>query len=239
MRAWSLVLVLVGLLYPIIPASHVTVTTAEVGDRSAGFVFIGVGFLVAWWVWQHRMTWWKAAPLALGATVVFLGSVILGAGSVANQLPGPFRVSDDARSVDADNIAATDWMRTNLPAHSTVFADRVGGLLASAYGDQTVIRHVGSDVDASRLLLDPQLTSADRRLIRDNGIRYLVSDRRDANGLPNQGVYIENGEFGQAGRTRPVPLRALRKFSEVPGVDVVYDNGSIVIYDLEALDARR
>lgn len=36
-----------------------------------------------------------------------------------------------------------------------------------------------------------------------------------------------------------MPLKALRKFSDVPGVDVVYDNGSIVIYDLEALDARR
>ena len=181
---------------------------------------------------------WRSWVLGAGVTVVFVGNVVLGAGSIVDQLPGPFRVSDDARSIDADNLAAADWMAAHLPTDSVVYGDRVGGLLAGAYGDQFSVTHVGTDVDASRLLLDPHFGREDVDLLRQAHIRYLVADRRDANGLPNQGVYIESGEFGSEDRVTPVPLAALRKFSSVPGVTAIYDNGSIVIYDLGALDAN-
>jgi len=235
--AFVVLLLGIALIFPIIPAGHLTSATAEVGDRSAGFVFVGVAFVVAWWIWQRPVRTATSYALGVGATVVFIGSVVLGAGSISNQLPGPFRVSDDARSIDASSLAAAEWMQQNLPRDSVVYGDRVGGLLAGAYGDQYVVRHVGTRTDASRLLLDPEFTSEDVRLIREAGIRYLIADRRDANGLPNQGVYIESGEFGGDDRTTPVPLAALRKFSSVPGVDLLYDNGSVAIYDLEALDA--
>ena len=231
-------LLAIALIFPIIPASHLTVATAEVGDRSAGFVFLGVAFVVAWWMWQRPMGTVRAWALGVLATVVFIGSVVLGAGSIDNQLPGPFRVSDDARSIDADNLAAAQWMAANLPDDSVVYGDRVGGLLAAAYGDQYVVRHISTRVDASRLLLDPEFGPEDVALIKEADIRYLVADRRNANGLPNQDVYIESGEFGEDGRTAPVPAAALRKFSSVAGVDALYDNGSIVIYDLGALDAN-
>lgn len=231
-------LLIIALVFPIIPAGHLTPATAEVGDRSAGFVFLGVAFVVAWWIWQRPMRTLLSWLIGVGATVVFIGSVVLGAGSITNQLPGPYRVSDDARSIDADSLAATRWMATNLPDDSVVYGDRVGRLLAAAYGDQFAVTHVATRIDASRLLLDPEFGSEDVRLIREADIRYLIADRRNANGLPNQGVYIESGEFGEDGRTTPVPARALRKFSEVPGVDAIYDNGSIVIYDLGALNAN-
>ncbi len=235
----SLVLLLlaISLIYPIIPGSHLTSATAEVGDRSAGFVFLGVAFVVAWWIWERPMWTRRSVALGLAASLVFVGSVVLGAGSISGQLPGPFRVSDDARSIDADNLAAADWMSQHLPDDSIVYGDRVGGLLAGAYGDQFVVTHIGTRIDASRLLLDPELTSKDVDLVREADIRYLIADKRNANGLPNQDVYIESGEFGEDGRTEPVPAAALRKFSQVPGVDAIYDNGSIVIYDLGALDA--
>jgi len=229
-------LLLVAMIYPVIPGGHLTVSTAEVGDRAAGFVFIGVGFVVGWWIWQHRARAWRTAALSVGATVVFIGSVVLGAGSISAQLPGPFRVSDDARSIDADNLAAANWMAENLPAGSVVFADRIGGLLAASDGGQYAVTHIATGVDASRLLLDPEFGPKDVALIKAARIRYLVADRRDAFGLPNQGVYIESGEFGGDNRTTPAPVEALRKFSSVPGVDAVYDNGSVVIYNLGALE---
>ena len=228
-------LVLLALLYPLIPGGHLTVSTAEVGDRSAGFVFIGVAFVVAWWIWQRRGSWWRTSLFAAGAAVVFIGSVVLGAGSISSQLPGPFRVSDDARSIDPDNLAAANWMAQNLTPGNVVYADRIGGLLAAADGNQFTVTHIGLGIDASRLLLDPQFTPKDVDLIRSANIHYLVADRRDAFGLPNQGVYIESGEFGGDNRTSPPPASALRKFSAVPGVDAIYDNGSVVIYDLSGI----
>ncbi|MDQ2755647.1 MAG: hypothetical protein M3Y71_03645, partial [Actinomycetota bacterium] len=234
--ALVVLLLLVAVVYPVIPGGHLTVSTAEVGDRAAGFVFLGVAFVVGWWVWQHRARAWRTAVLSAGAAVVFIGSIVLGAGSVSAQLPGPFRVSDDARSIDADNLAAASWMAENLPANSVVLADRIGGLLAAADGGQYAVTHIGTGIDASRLLLDPEFGPKDVALVKQARIRYLVADRRDANGLPNQGVYLENGEFGGDNRTTPVPASALRKFSSVPGVDAIYDNGSVVIYDLGALE---
>ncbi|MBB2900745.1 O-antigen/teichoic acid export membrane protein [Kineococcus radiotolerans] len=241
-RAWvrtrvtlAVVLVLTAVLWPVVPGGHVARATAEVGDRAAGFVFLGVGFVVAWWLVRRAASKRTAGVFGLAATVTFLGGVVLGSGTVSAQLPGPFLVSADARSVDADNVAAAQWMARSLPPGSRVYADRVSGLLAAADGGMFTVRHISTGIDASRLILDPDFTSRDVDLVRAAGIRYLVVDRRDANGLPNQGVYIESGEFGGEGRTRPVPLAALEKFDDVPGVNRIYDNGSLAVYDLSEL----
>jgi hypothetical protein len=234
----AVLLALTALLYPLIPAGHLTTATAEVGDRSAGFVFLGVGFVVSCWVCRHRIRTWHAWIFGAVATVVFVGGVVLGAGSFAQQLPGQYQVSSDARSLDAANEAAAAWIRANLPAESRVYADREAGLLAGAYGDQYTVTHIGTGVDASRLLLDPSFGAADRKVIREAGIRYLIVDQRDAFGLPNEGVYIESGEYGEQGRTAPVPAAALSKFDKVAGVNRIYDNGSIVVYDLGVLDGN-
>ncbi|GAB3456106.1 hypothetical protein AB1207_05045 [Kineococcus endophyticus] len=242
-RAWvrrrvslAVVLILTAVLWPVVPGGHVARATSEVGDRAAGFVFLGVAFVVAWWLVRRAATRRTAGIFGVAATATFLGGVVLGSGTVSAQLPGPFLVSADARSVDADNIAAADWMSRSLPAGSRVYADRVSGLLAAADGGMFTVRHISTGVDASRLILDPEFGDEDVRLIREAGIRYLVVDRRDANGLPNQGVYIESGEFGGEGRTEPVPVAALLKFDDVAGVDRIYDNGSIAVYDLSELD---
>lgn len=245
-RAWArhrvtvaVLLCLVAAIYPVIPGGHLTRATAEVGDRAAGFVFLGLAFVVAWWLCRRSLRRWQAVAVALGVTVTFLGSVVLGAGSISQQLPGPYQVSSDARSIDPANLAAARWMSANLPAGTRVYADRVGGLLAASVGRQFTVRHISTDVDASRLLLDPNFGQADIAVIRAAGIRYVVVDRRNANGLPNQSVYVESGEFGEAGRTRPVPRAATTKLDRVSGVQRLYDNGSIAIYDVEALRAAR
>ncbi|WP_299034117.1 hypothetical protein [uncultured Pseudokineococcus sp.] len=235
----AVLLVLVTLLWPVVPGGHLTHATAEVGDRAAGFVYVGAAFLVAWWALRRRRPLWVVPLGAAGVVVAFLGGVVLGAGPVTGQLPGPFRISADARSVDETSVAAAEWMAENLPPGTRVYANRVNGLLAASDGGMYTVRNISTEVDASRLLLDPQVTPGDAELVQRAGIRYLVVDRRDANGLPNQQVYVENGEFGQAGRTEPVPLAALTKFDDVPGVDRIYDNGAISIYDLEALDSDR
>lgn len=233
----AVLLSLIALLYPVIPGGHLTRATAEVGDRAAGFVYLGVAFVVAGWAWSggRRAARLRASAGAALATVAFLGGVVLGAGPTATQLPGPFRVSADARSVDAPSLAAAAWMAANLPDETRIYADRVSGLLAAAYGDQFTVRHISTDVDASRLLLSPDFGQADVDVIRAAGIEYVVADRRNAFGLPNEAVYIESGEFGERGRTEPVPAAALRKFDNVAGVDRIYDNGSIAIYDVRAL----
>ncbi|MTD13754.1 hypothetical protein GIS00_07330 [Nakamurella sp. YIM 132087] len=234
-RTPAFVLTLLALLYPIIPAGHLSVSTAEVGDRASGFVFVGLAMVMGvWFVLQRRRAWFGRTAAAV-LTVVFLGSVVLGSGPTSRQLPGPYLISADARSIDSDNLAAAEWLAAEIPPETRVYADRVSGLLAASVGGQFTVRHLSTKVDASRLLLDPNLTAADYELIKKAGLSYLIVDTRLAQGLPHLDVYIETGEFEGRTRTGPVPAAALQKFSTVPGVSRIYDNGSLQIYDLRGL----
>ncbi len=232
----AVLLVVVGGLYPIIPAGHVTVTTAEVTDRSAGFLFLGVGLVLAlWFAGRRRVPVLVLVPV-IG--VLFVGGGVLGAGTTTSQLPGNYLVSADARSIDAQNLAAADWLAARVPEGSRVFADRVGGLLAAADGGQHTVTHIGDNVDASRILLAPTFTEADRQAVVQAQISYVIVDRRDATGLPNEQFYIESGEYGGDNRTEPVAADALDKLTQVPGVRRIYDNGALAIYDVRVLDGH-
>ncbi len=234
-RPFALLLGLVALLYPVIPGGHVAQATAEVGDRAAGFVFIGLAVVIATWWWKRRRTARIRVAFVVGLTVMFLGNVVLGAGPTSGQLPGDYQISADARSIDSDNLAAADWQSEALPRDSVVYGDRTSGLLAAAVGGQETVLHVSTSIDASRLLLAPTYTSADLQLIDATELDYLIVDTRMSQGLPHQQVYIESGEFGEDGRTEPVSPAALEKFAAIRGVDRLYDNGSLVIYDVRRL----
>ncbi len=234
-HAFGLVLAVLALLYPIVPGGHLTTATAEVGDRAAGFAYLGLAAAVGWWLSRRQIAWRGATVVAILATVAFIGGAILGAGPTARQLPGPYLISADARSIDADNLAAAQFLAIALPPDSRIFADRIGGLLAAADGNQFTVRHLSTGIDASRLLLDPNFTQADIDLIKKAGLQFLVVDTRISEGLPHLDVYIETGEFEGRTRTEPVSPVALEKFASVPGVDRIYDNGSVMVYDLRGL----
>ena len=218
------------------PAGHLTSATAEVGDRASGFVFIGLAAVLGTWWWTRRRRPRTTAAFALAVTVTFLGSVVLGSGPASGQLPGPYQVSADARSVDADNIAAATWEATGLPKDSVVYGDRTSGLLAAADGGQQTVLHVSTNLDVSQLLLAPTFTSVD-----------VAPDREGQAGLPHRrraallaGCRTSSSTSraaSTAGRTGPTPVSAaaLAKFAAVPGVTRVYDNGSIEIYDVRGL----
>ncbi|MBE7163277.1 MAG: hypothetical protein INR72_18720 [Williamsia herbipolensis] len=225
-------------LYPIIPLGHVTASTGEVTDRASGFLFVGVGVAAATGPLLRRHTTRRArwtTPLATVAmTVVFVGAIILGSGPTVSQLPGPYLVSADARTIDRFSTAAGRWEAIHL-GDSRVYADRDSGLVAGAIGGQYVITHLGTGIDASPVLLAPTFTQTDVDLIRRADIDYVVVDQRDSRSLPNLGVYIESGEYDGANRKTPVPSRALRKLGSVPGVERIYTNGAIAIYDVRSL----
>jgi O-antigen/teichoic acid export membrane protein len=234
-HAVGLVVASVALLYPLVPGGHLTVATSEVGDRAAGFVFVGLAIAVGAWAMRRGLSRVGAWTFAVLYTITFLGSVILGAGPTARQLPGTYLVSADARSMDADNLAAARWEAANLPQGTPAFADRVAGLLASSVGDLRTVRHLSTGIDASPLLLDPHFGPRDVALIRAARIQYLIVDSRISQSMPHLDVYIESGEYLGSTRTSPVPAAALTKFAAVPGVTRLYDNGSLQIYDLRTL----
>ena len=240
--AAAAVAVAVGMAYPFIPAGHLTVATAEITDRSSGFVFVGLGVVLACWLLTRRPFLEPAAAPARTALtavlcLVFAGGVILGSGPLWLRSPGPYLVSAENRSVDADNLAGARWIGDHLPPGGRVLTDRVNGLLVDVYGRQHPVNNLADDVDMAALskllLLGPR--PDDATVATANHVDFLVADRRLSGSLPHVGVYIENGEFGYPGRTAPPPASALTKFDEAPGAERVYDNGNIRIYDLRGL----
>ncbi len=247
-NAPALLLLVFALGWPLVPAGHLTEATSEVTDRSAGFIFVGVAFTVAaanlllprngrWSADAARHVGLRIGVVAL-VVATFVGNTVLGIGPIWARVPGPYLVSADNRSIDGANLASARWLAATQAPNGVLFGDRVSGLLGSLIGRQTTLRHVGSEIDASPLLLQSTFGATDRELIRRASIRWVVVDTRDSTGLPHLGVYVENGEYLTGDRTSPVPAAALTKLAAVPGVRRVYDNGALVVYDVAALAAR-
>jgi hypothetical protein len=248
LSAAVMVLFTIAAIYPMIPAGHLTIATAEVSDRASGFVFVGLGYLVAtWWFrdvpfHRHAKTGRFTVPrhrwlLVLGLTICFVGGTVIGSGPDWLHGPGPYLTSADNRSVDQLALQAAEWEGQNLPPSSRVYTDRINGLLASVFGNQHVLTSLGNDIETgslSTLLLSPP-TSTDVTLACQAKIEFLIADKRLASSLPHMGIYIDNGEYLAGIRTRPPSPAALTKFDIIPGAQRVFDNGAIRIYDLRGL----
>jgi hypothetical protein len=247
-KASAMILCFIAALYPIIPMGHLTNATSEVADRSSGFLFVGVGFVLAWWAFgegriltrsnpsleNSSKLLWAAATAA--AVVIFVGGTVVGSGPPWLRAPGDFLVSADNRSVDSTSLSAAQWLAADIPPEQRVYSDRTNSLLANAVGDQHPLTSLADGIangDMSRLLLAPGAPS-DVATAKRERLQLLIVDSRLASELPHVGVYTDNGEFGGEGRLLPPSPATMTKFDSVPGTGRIYDNGSIRIYDVSA-----
>ena len=251
LSAAGLVLFAIAAIYPAVPAGHLASVTAEISDRAAGFVFLGLGFIVAvWWLRDapfHRHARTSRFTLArrpwviiAGLTVCFVGGTVL---SGPNWIYGPGRylVSADNRSVDQLALQAAYWEGRYLTPDRRTYSDRVNGSLASVYGDEHVLTPLADHIQegsVSNLLLDPN-AAPDRSLACSIRLRYLIADQRLATSLPHLGIYVDNGEFQYGARTSPPTPSTLTKFDQAPDAQRLFDNGAIRIYDLKDMPCRQ
>jgi hypothetical protein len=163
--------------------------------------------------------------IALLLVVVFVGGIVTGWPPAWERVPGPYLVSGYESSVEPQGVAAAKWAGSHLSPDNSLAADLTNYTLFSTYGRQNAVRQVAP------LYLTDTFTAANRQLISDLTIRYVVSDARLSAGVPASGSYFPGGA-GSARVPWPLPLSYLRKFDRVPGTSRIYDGGSIVIYDV-------
>ncbi|HUC06530.1 MAG TPA: hypothetical protein VMR96_00425, partial [Solirubrobacterales bacterium] len=242
-RALAVSLAAVALLYPFTLVPRLTQAGSEISQRASEFVFAGIGFVAA--VFFLHLTKsagdGRARLYALIATglsgLVFVGGVILGESPVTRQ-PGRFEVGAESRSISPQGAAAARFASEHLPRNSRVLVDGPNGLLLGSYGDLEPVIGSIREIPVTTVFFSKELGSNERIVIVRDAIDYVVVDRRLAHSLPVDGYYYDREEPLTHERERPISAAALAKFDRIPGIDRIYDNGPIVIYDTTGVELR-
>jgi hypothetical protein len=236
-QAPMVALALVALAYPASLGLHLIPDGGELANRASEFIFAGLGAVLALGVdraWPARRAGRPRVTMAAGwLSVVISGGVLLG-WPPQLLLPGPYMVGADSRSVDAVSVAAAVWVRDRLGPGNRFAADRTNRNLLGTYGGQEPVSDYNDGTVTAQVFLSPTFDDADRSILRQGNVRYLLVDRRLSTALPLVGVYFEDGEPSTP-PGRPVPAAWLDKFDAEPGVSCIYDSGDIRVYDVGAL----
>ena len=239
-RADSLALSLAvgALAYPASLGLRFTHFGAEASNRTSEFLFVPIAFVLAVAaaeLWLHRpRSLMRPAIFASWAAIIFAGGIIVGMPRWA-RMPGPYLVSADTRSIEPKGIAAANWMRTEVGTGNRIAMDRINGLLMGSLGGQTTVRYSYEGLGLAWVFFPPKLGQTEIELLQSGRIQYVLVDHRLSSQLPVVGIYYEMGEPDTYGHIVPMDPAAIMKFDGVAGIQRIFDNGDIVIYDVGAL----
>ncbi len=227
--------VAVAAAYPFAMLASISTGSSQVGERTTTFIFFAMAVVIGGWLGirlSKKRTLLECAATILIATVCFIGSMIFGSGPDITYVPGQYLVGANQRSFGAPSLAVAQWASTHLIAGSNVAADRQSGALIADFGDVNLVTGISGLGDPGPLFFSSQFDRSDLSLIRKDRIRYIVVDRRLASSPPLFGTYFEPGEAKPGTR---LSAAELGKFDSVPGIDRIYDNGPIQVYDVSRL----
>jgi hypothetical protein len=210
----------------------------EIANRTSDFLFLGVAVMAAVAVVafvDHGRRRWRVPIVAGAAVIAIAGGTVIGWPSTA-RLPRPFEADVGGGRVEAQGPLMADWARANLAHDSPIVANDTNGRLLSVAGFSHV--WAGPTPGVRPLLTFDVIPQWQWDFLRDNGIDYLVADRRVASIDSSIGYFYP----------RPIELNnplisnwlnVRRKFERLPDSRRIYDSGDIVIYDLRrAHDAK-
>jgi hypothetical protein len=226
-------------LFGIVVLRVVSANGSEVSNRALTFILIPVSFvsalvLVDQTVFQR--TWAKhrigergsvhLAPVSILVVVCLaIGGIASGWPTYYARLPGPYEVSAWERSVDQHNLGTAQWFADYVPRDQGVASDYWTEAMISALGYQAEPNNIAG------LFLPLQYSSAQGDLAKNRRVSFIVADRRITEQLPASGFLFENDPERGLYST-PLPTRSLTKFNDIPGVSRVYDDGTIVVYEI-------
>ncbi|MGD0882235.1 MAG: hypothetical protein ABSB09_11770 [Acidimicrobiales bacterium] len=211
---------------------------SELASRAMTFALIPVSFVCALVIVDrtilrarpaHRVGGRGPVLLALASTLVV---VVLAVGGIASgwppyfaRLPGPYKVSAWERSVDEHNLDTAQWFADSVPPDQGVASDYSTEAIISALGHQAEVQGIAG------LFLPLTYSGAQGSLVRSKRVSFIAVDRRITEQLPATGYYFKDDPEGGF-YSAPLPTRSITKFDGVPGVSRVYDDGTIVVYEI-------
>ncbi len=225
-----------SLAYPVTQVFRFSNYGSEITDRSAAFLFLPLAYVLALFIthfWStQRLNCRAIALISCALSVMLLGGTLLEIGPAYSSLPGPYKVIADARSIEPIGIQAAQWSLTHLGPDNRVATDRINQTLFATFGEQRIVTEQEDNVNISPIFFSSQLDQQSIATLRTAGIRYLVVDLRLSTSLPLFGFYFESDEPGAFHLTRPISREALTKFSATPQLNLLFNDGSIMIYEV-------
>lgn len=236
-NALAVTLGIFALAYPVTQVFRFSNYGSEITDRSAAFLFLPLAYVLAIFItqfWPTRQLNRRATALICCAlSVMLLGGALLEIGPAYSDLPGPYEVIADGRSIEPVGVQAAQWSLAHLGPDNRVATDRINQTLFATFGEQRIVTEQQDNANIAPIFLSTQLDQQAIATLRGAGIRYLVVDLRLSTGLPLLGFYYQSDEPGAFHLTSPVSRQALTKFSALPQINTLFDDGSIIIYELD------
>ena len=201
----------------------------ETGNRLSEYLFVGLAFVAA----LAGLEDWRPSKwpwLGRASLTAALGAVLVG-GAIAGwpwdlQLSSPIRASAEGRTISSAPLALAEWAKHNIPAKERFGASTADARMLLAPGER--VAFAGKTPDIQDILEETSFSGWELPLLRKEGIRYVVTDRREISSDATRGYSFSiRGDEPEL-----MPLATVSKFAELPGAKRVYSSGDISVYDL-------
>jgi hypothetical protein len=201
----------------------------ETGNRLSEYLFVGLAFIAALsglQNWRPRKSpWLGRAALTAGLGVVLVGGAIAG-WPWDLQLASPIRASAEGRTISSGPLALAEWAEHNIPEDERFGASTADARMLMAPGER--VAFAGKTPDIQDILEETSFSDWELPLLREEGIRYVVTDRREISSDATRGY-----NFSIRGSEPDLfPLATVTKFAELPGAQRIYSSGDISVYEL-------
>lgn len=203
----------------------------ETGNRLSEYLFVGLAFIAALSGLQDwrpsKWPWLGRASLTAALGVVLVGGAIAG-WPWDLQLSAPIRADAEGRTISSGPLALAEWAKHNIGEDERFGASTADARMLMAPGERVAL--AGKTPDIQDLLEETSLSDWELPLLRKEGIRYVVADRREISSDATRGyAFSIRGDEPEL-----MPLSTVTKFADLPGAKRIYSSGDISVYDLGA-----
>jgi hypothetical protein len=230
---FALLLGVVSLVYLPMQALRLTSAGWETANRSSEFLFIGVGFVLAFAIAQiqgFRFEWIRSETKWIpGAIIVvlFFGGFISGWPPQA-RMPRPYLVDAGSHTVEPQIVEVARWAHDYLGPDHRIATTKVGAKLFSAYGEQAPF--TGKPYGIKDMLQSKFVGPSELEILRGAGIEFIASERRSISWDHMIGLFFVNHRSSPAYELGE--FKQYQKFDGLEGVHRILDSGDIIIYDV-------
>jgi hypothetical protein len=203
----------------------------ETGNRLSEYLFVGLAFIAAL-SGLHEWRPLRRAWLGRATFTAALGIVLVG-GAIAGwpwdlQLSAPIRAKAEGRTISSPPLALAEWAAHDIPEEQRFGASIADARMLMSPGEHVAL--AGKTPDIEDILKETELSDWELPLLREEGIRYIVADRREVASDATRGyAFSMRGDEPEL-----LPLATVTKFGSLPGAKRIYSSGDISVYKLGA-----